>query len=190
VSSAEPRWIVVNRWEEFQHPDVMRSQSPAWIKVYTNLLDNPDYLGLTPPQRGVLHGLWILYARSHGHVPENTATLSRKLNVRVLKRTLEALNHAGFIHFSASRPASTEKRRLEKKVLKGTKEKSQSQDPDGSLESRPFAIPGAVANGRESDGLPDPRPFKCPQCGVGLKSERGLDDHLYNLHDVERSVSK
>lgn len=32
----------------------------AWVKNYTALLSDPDYHDLTYPQRGVLHGVWLL----------------------------------------------------------------------------------------------------------------------------------
>jgi hypothetical protein len=157
----------MNNWDTFQH---YTDRDPIWIKNYTALLHNPDYLSLTLPQRGLLHALWMLYAMSHRSIPEDTRKISRSVGVRVRKDTLEALNHAGFIHFSASKPLAQIKKRIEKtpKPPKGGK----SQSPS--------------ANGRgDPDELVDPRPFKCPQCGVGLKSERGLSDHLYNLHDLE-----
>ena len=92
-------WIVVPKWDDFQH---YKHRDPRWIKCYTRLLADDDYLGLTAPQRGVLHGLWMLYAKSGRKVSVNTAKLSRKLGVRVTKHTLQALNDAGFIEFRAS----------------------------------------------------------------------------------------
>jgi hypothetical protein len=95
-------WIVIPRWDDFQHPDTTRTGNIPWVKNFTRLLSDDAYLSLTDNQRAVLHGLWLDYARSRGKVPENTAKLSRRLSLRVTKRTLEALNHAGFIEFSAS----------------------------------------------------------------------------------------
>lgn len=106
------RWIVIPRWDEFQHPDVTRSDSTPWIRVYTRLLDDPEYLDLTPVQKATLFGLWITYAKSRRNIPENTSKLSRKVGVRVTKRTLAALNHAGFIEFSASRPQAQTRQSL------------------------------------------------------------------------------
>jgi hypothetical protein len=94
-------WIVIPNWDRFQH---YRDRNPAWIKVYTELLDDTDYLDLTETQRAVLHGLWLMYAKSHRIVPTNTSKLSRRLNLRVTKRTLNALSDAGFIEVSASKP--------------------------------------------------------------------------------------
>lgn len=114
------RWIVVAHWdgpEGFQH---YKDRAPIWIKNYTELLASDDYIGLTFHQRGILHGLWLEYATANRQLTDSTLTLGRRLGQRILTRDLEALNHAGFIHFSASKPASivastpasTEKKRV------------------------------------------------------------------------------
>jgi len=111
-------WIVVRNWERFQHPDAARSQVPPWIKVYTELLSDPAFLGLSLRRRGILVCIWIEYARSRRRLPANTRHLYQQLasntatdpsaspTDRITARDLEALNHAGFIEFSASKPAS------------------------------------------------------------------------------------
>ena len=97
--SEEQFYIIIPRWKDFQH---YKHRDPSWIKCYTRLLDDDDYLGLTATQRAVLHSLWMMYAKSGRKLPVNTSKLSRKCGLRVTKRTLEALNHAGFIRFGAS----------------------------------------------------------------------------------------
>lgn len=113
-------FIIIPRWDSpdgFQH---YKDRDPKWIKVYTRLLDDDAYLSLTATQRAVLHGLWLMYAKSAGRVPEDTSKLSRRLGLRVTKQTLDALNHAGFIEFSLAESAqvvSLEQKREEKKEL-------------------------------------------------------------------------
>ncbi len=97
---------MIPRWDEFQHRDMARSTVPPWIKNLTRLLSDEAYLGLTPNRRALLHGLWLEYARTRRQLPGNTASLSRRLAMKVTSRDLEALNHAGFLTFSASKPAS------------------------------------------------------------------------------------
>ena len=110
-------WIVMPRWDEFQHRDMARSDVPPWVKNYTKLLHDDAYLTLSSHQRAVLHGLWLSYASARRQLPLNTRSLTRQLQLRVMRRDLEALNHAGFIEFSASKPAGAhavpEKRREE-----------------------------------------------------------------------------
>ncbi len=102
----EPLYIVIPRWDEFQHRDMARSTVPPWIKTYTKLLHDDEYLALTGDQRAILHGLWLEYASSRRRLRLDTRSLSSRLRLRVTSAQLEALNHAGFIEFSASKYAS------------------------------------------------------------------------------------
>lgn len=114
------QWIVVRNWEKFQR---YRGRRPTWIKVYIELLDDPNYLGLTDVQRSLLHGLWLMYGKSRGCVPLSVEIVNRWLELRIKMASLQALNHAGFIEFSAqplhqhlftSAPKLAHKRREEK----------------------------------------------------------------------------
>ena len=49
-------WIEIPNWDRFQH---YRDRDPPWIKFYTELLHDPDYLALSGDQRAILHGLWL-----------------------------------------------------------------------------------------------------------------------------------
>lgn len=96
-------YIVIPNWDGpdgFQH---YRDRDPIWIKNYVRLMSHDDYLDLSYHQRGILHGLWMEYARSNRQLPGSTVTLTRRLGHRVTTRDLEALNEAGFIQFVASK---------------------------------------------------------------------------------------
>jgi hypothetical protein len=105
------RWIVVPNWERFQHYGTARR--PIWIKNYTALIRKSEYRDLTLSDRGLLHGIWLAYAEYEGrlrpkevaeviHRPDGTRTpRAHKLHTF---RTIERLNHAGFLDFVASRP--------------------------------------------------------------------------------------
>jgi hypothetical protein len=92
-------WIVVPNWEKFQH---YKDRSPPWIKLYTELAHKDEWLALSGFARGVLVTIWIEYAQSQGRV--RSSAVHRQIRSRYTAGTLEALNHAGFIEFSASRP--------------------------------------------------------------------------------------
>lgn len=118
------RYIEVVNWDRFQHPDVTRTERTPWIKLHTRLFDDHEFLELTEQQRLLLIGIWGLYAKTQRKVPESTAWLSSRLCQRVTKPMLEALNHAGFITFSASKlqadclqAASVEEKREEPPVV-------------------------------------------------------------------------
>jgi hypothetical protein len=105
-------WIVIPNWDKFQH---YKDRTPNWVKTYLELLHNDAYLSLTGHCRGVLHGLWLVYASSCGQVTLDTRSLSRQLGLRVTSQQLESLNQAGFIRFRASKPLALEKRRVKEK---------------------------------------------------------------------------
>lgn len=139
------RWIVIPNWDEFQH---YPNRDPIWIKNYRRLTSDDAYRNLTFVQRGILHGLWLEYAASNRQIRDSTLTVTRRLGQRVTRASLDALNHAGFIHFSASKPlapcyhsrASREEKRRDVDREKGSTRSSISTP----LEARPQAA-GAYA---------------------------------------------
>jgi hypothetical protein len=94
-----PNWFDDERGEGFQH---YRDRDPIWIKNYTRLLSHDAYTNLSHHLRGILHSLWMEYARSSRRLRGDTLTLSRRLGQRVLTRDIEALSHAGFVELIAS----------------------------------------------------------------------------------------
>jgi hypothetical protein len=73
-------WISVVDWRRFQHYDPAK-RVPPWIKNYTELLDDDEYLRLTSRQRGLLHGIWLLYAASRCKLSDSPALLTRRLGL-------------------------------------------------------------------------------------------------------------
>lgn len=120
------QWIVIPEWNKFQH---YKDRDPKWIKVYTRLLSDPAYVNLSFPQRGLLHGLWHLYARSARDVPDNTSYLSRQLGGKVLRKSLESLYDAGFIEFSSSKPLAETDESASPETYKEETEKEQPLKP-------------------------------------------------------------
>jgi hypothetical protein len=107
-------WIVVPNWDRFQHYGLRRL--PAWIKIYTSLNSHDAWNELTFAERGLLVTIWLEYARSKRRL--TVGNLPRNVTQKVHKRSLDALNHAGFIHFAASPEVELE---LEEELL-GTNE--------------------------------------------------------------------
>jgi hypothetical protein len=131
------RWIVIPNWDGkdgFQH---YKDRDPIFIKNYRRLLTKDEYLTLTFHQRGILHSLWLEYAASNRQIRDNTLTLTRRLGQRVTTRDLEALNRAGFIVFTASKPlaqryhiASPEKEKEKEKELRAVTSVVDAQPSD------------------------------------------------------------
>lgn len=161
------RWIVITRWDEFQHPDTARSSVPPWVKAYTKLLANDDFLDLSHHLRGVLLSLWLEYARSTRQLRDSTSAISRRVGQRVTRRDLEELNHAGFIDFSASKPASKPQADLLAEI-----EKEKELRPSTSTEP-------SRARTRETR-------LTCPECHVlTFTTPTELADHLEHVHWIE-----
>lgn len=95
-------YIYVKNWDTFQHYGDRR---PIWIKNYVALLDNDEYLGLDASSRALLHGLWLLVARtSNGRLSVSRSRIATLLGLR--RCNLEPLIQAGFIEIRASKAAS------------------------------------------------------------------------------------
>ena len=116
------RYIIVRNWQRFQH---YSDRDPPWIKNYTRLLSDENYLGLTVHRRAMLHALWLEYARSGQELSENTLRMSRRLAMKVTMRDLEALNHAGFIEFSLAPKALAPRARSQETETEELKSKEQ-----------------------------------------------------------------
>lgn len=108
-------WITVPNWQRFQHYGLARR--PNWIKNYLGLLDKDEYADLTFSERGILHGVWLAYAARNGHlrVRDLASTLAQP---RPKVGRIEALNHAGLLLFSASKPLSLIQKEKESLDLK------------------------------------------------------------------------
>ena len=171
-------WISINGWDEFQHVDVKRgSGPPPWIKNYTRLMNDDDYLDLTEHCALVLHRLWLTYASSRCQLRATTSSLSRRLGVRVMTRDLERLSDAGFITIVASKSqaegqqhAGTTRARVEveveeEKTVTETVSVEQGAlrahgDGDGEEEE---AEPRQWMNGHRPDGYELPAPAERPE---------------------------
>jgi hypothetical protein len=111
-------WIVIPNWRRFQH---YKDRQPRWIKVYTELMSDPAFLGLTFAQRGLLITLWLEYARSRRAIRVRAASMSRQLGGRVASAQLEALSDAGFIEITASNVLAKPEQNASAELLRNSK---------------------------------------------------------------------
>lgn len=97
-------------WEKFQG---YTKRGPAWIKLHTSLIDQPQFLGLPLVARAVLPVLWITAARlsDDGSLPDDLAMLAvlAHCSQDELRKALPPLRQAGFISCdeSVATPATT-----------------------------------------------------------------------------------
>ena len=104
-------WIEIRNWAKYQH---YPNRNPPWIKLHLNLLHDDNWRALTPARRTLLVSLWMLRA-SKDRSPKDENDLEAtwiRLDVKLINSWLglhakmsdyEALNHAGFINFRASK---------------------------------------------------------------------------------------
>ena len=115
---SEPElWIVVKNWRRFQH---YGNRSPPWIKLYTELNSDPNWLGLSSAARGMLVTIWLEYARSNEQLSARSVLGLCGKSARTAH--LESLNEAGFIQLSASRPLAPRARSRETETEKRKKD--------------------------------------------------------------------
>ena len=131
-------WLEIPRWDEFQH---YKNRDPIWIRDYVRQLDNPDYLGLTFAQRGLLHDLRLLYARRRRAIGLDTAAITRALGARTTNAQLFSLIEADLLAIAASKPLAAryqdaslevevEKKDLDLRPLPGLDQKTKTVDID------------------------------------------------------------
>lgn len=87
----------VRRWEDFQH---YRDRDPVWIKVYSRLLDDGDFLALPEAAQAQLVKLWLLASRCRNQIRDDARFLRHALHTD--KLYTDALIKAGFLERSAS----------------------------------------------------------------------------------------
>jgi hypothetical protein len=92
-------YIWVNKWDEFQSFQKKRGKpwAPPWIKIYPQLLDDYDFVGLPWQTQLVLLKVFMAFSQTRGRLSADTRELSRQLAQRVTRAQLDSLSHAGWI---------------------------------------------------------------------------------------------
>lgn len=143
---SESKWIVIPNWDRFQH---YKDRAPSWIKIYPELHHDEAFMSLTGHRRAILLGIWLEYAMSRRQLPDDTATLSRRLGLRVLRADIESLNHAGFIEVSASKPlalARSREKRREERTLEGSLSSPRSEETPDAEPAHGLGMAAGSAN--------------------------------------------
>ena len=139
--SDDDGWIVIPNWGRFQH---YQDRDPIWIKNYCALTGDDDYLKLTLAARGVLHGVWLEYARADGQLSARPQAISRRLGIRTRKSHLEELNRAGFVQVVASRPPALSASSRARGRTLAREEKRRKRTVENDLGKLEFELPPMV----------------------------------------------
>lgn len=87
------RFLAVKGFQKFQH---YRDRDPVWIKLYTNLLIDADFLQLQEAAQAQLMKLWLLASQLGNPLPNNPKLLAGKIGA-LGKFHLPALIASGFL---------------------------------------------------------------------------------------------
>lgn len=132
------RFLAVKNFERFQHYGDRR---PIWIKLYTSLLDDWDFLQLPDAVRGQLMLFWLL-AATHGNRIRNDATyIRRKLATK--KLYIRELVDAGWLLETDEPPLAQEPKRKPRGA--STSASHGVSDPASNMASTPASEPASAS---------------------------------------------
>jgi len=58
--------VRIKNWHRFQH---FKNRRPPWIKLYRDLLDDPEWHDINPISAKYLVMLWLIASEDHGNLP-------------------------------------------------------------------------------------------------------------------------
>lgn len=81
----------VRNWQKFQH---FKDRRPPWIKMYREILDDPDWHELDGDSAKYLVMIWLIASENEGALP-NTKKLSFRLRIseNAAKKVCDKLSH-------------------------------------------------------------------------------------------------
>lgn len=83
--------IEIKDWKKFQH---FKDRRPPWIKLYRELLDDPDWHALAAEDAKILVMLWLVASENYGTLPDTRKLAFRlRLPLLVIDQTLARLSH-------------------------------------------------------------------------------------------------
>lgn len=81
----------VKNWKKFQH---FKDRRPPWIKLYRDLLDDPDWHELSGDEAKALVMIWLVASENDGILPDNRKLAFRlRLGEREVETLLKCLSH-------------------------------------------------------------------------------------------------
>lgn len=87
------RMLTIKNFRTFQH---YKDRNPPWIKLYTALLEDYDFLALSDAARSQLMLIWLLASRTDGCVPNDPRWIATAIHATGPVR-LEKFIEAGFL---------------------------------------------------------------------------------------------
>ena len=94
------RYLRVKNFDEFQHYNKNRQQAgaPHWIKFYTGLLHDAEFLALPELTQRRLMMLWLLASQTKNKLPDDYAFLGQQISAKEsIKKDMSLLIETGFL---------------------------------------------------------------------------------------------
>jgi hypothetical protein len=83
--------VRIKNWHKFQH---FKDRRPPWIKLYRDLLDDPDWHDLDGEAAKVLTMLWLVASENDGELPDLKKLAFRlRIKANALDQILNQLSH-------------------------------------------------------------------------------------------------
>jgi hypothetical protein len=141
--------VKIRNWERFQH---YKHRKPPWIKLYRELLEDPDWMAQPDSAKALLMELWMVASDTDdGSLPDLNALAWRlRRNSNSLADALVSIN-AKFIVGASEALACCKQDAIPEKRREETEER-------GGREEAPTAT-APLPNGKGLDEIP------CPMCG-------------------------
>lgn len=99
--------LCVRNFEIFQHYKSRKGSHtpPLWIKFYTTLLQDYEFLSLPITAQRHLMMIWLLAARTNNTLPDNAEWIGQQIGAKAFSvKDLEVLKQAKFLTPCESRP--------------------------------------------------------------------------------------
>lgn len=89
------RYFQIANWERLQHYKGPKAQTPAWIKLYRELLSDYEFNQLPELEQGRLIKLWLLAAATHNRIPDDREWVADRIGAADID--LQLLLEHGFL---------------------------------------------------------------------------------------------
>lgn len=81
----------IKDWQKFQH---FKDRKPIWIKLYRDILDDPEWSALDGDSAKVLVMLWLLASEYDGYLPDiKTISFRLRMTEKKINEHISKLNH-------------------------------------------------------------------------------------------------
>lgn len=139
------KFIAVKNLEKFQQ---FKRPNPSWIKFYTAILDDYEFLALSESSQRNLLMMWLAASRSRNRLPADPRMLAQALKT-TSDVNIEELLNAGFIQYTDAPPDDTKKKTRESKSQLSTIEPPSNTNSNDLVNERSYRTYSSRAGCRD-----------------------------------------